>query len=166
MSVSDTSSDSPDLGRVMDRLRRACSRREYCTSDIKRKLSLSGCAEYADKVITSLKEEGFLDDARYAIAYCRDKSGLSGWGAAKIRYFLSAKGIPGDLIDEALSMLDNASCAKRLDAIVAGKWSEITRRHPDVSRHERMARLLRFASGRGYSYAEIMDSVERNGFLE
>ena len=100
MSASDITSD---YDRLLDRMRRACSRREYCSADIRRKLSAAGApSALSGKILSSLKSEGYLDDGRYARAYCRDKSGLSGWGEAKIRYALGLKGIPGPVIDEAL----------------------------------------------------------------
>ena len=117
-----------------------------------------------------LKSEGFVDDARYARAYCRDKSGLSGWGEAKIRYALGRKGIPGHIIEEALSHIDSDAACRRMDAVISSKWSEILRRHPGLSRSECpglsrsecLSRLLRFAAGRGYQYAEVMESLKRN----
>ena len=103
MSVSDTSSD---FERLLSCFMRSCSRREYCTSDIKRRLSAAGDSVHAERLISALKKDGFVDDARYARSYCRDKALLSGWGAAKIRYNLVSKGIAGDVIEEALSEVD------------------------------------------------------------
>ena len=160
MSVSDTSSD---FERLLSRFMRSCSRRDYCTSDIKRRLSAAGDSVHAERLISALKKDGFVDDARYARSYCRDKALLSGWGAAKIRYNLVSKGIAGDVIEEALSEVDARAVCGQLDAMVSRKWKEIRRRHPELPRSGCVARLLRFACGRGYSYGEVMESMERNG---
>lgn len=160
MSASDITSD---YDRLLDRMRRACSRREYCSADIRRKLLAAGAPSgLSGKILSSLKSEGYLDDGRYARAYCRDKSGLSGWGEAKIRYALGLKGIPGPVIDEALSQIDSDAACRRMDAVLSSKLAEIQRRHPGISRSECLSRLLRFAAGRGYSYGEVMESLKRN----
>ena len=143
MSASDITSD---YDRLLDRMRRACSRREYCSADIRRKLSAAGAPSgLSGKILSSLKSEGYLDDGRYARAYCRDKSGLSGWGE-----------------DEALSQIDSDAACRRMDAVLSSKLAEIKRRHPGISRSECLSRLLRFAAGRGYSYGEVMESLKRN----
>ena len=81
--------------KVADRMRRLCSRREYCVGDIRKKLmvQLEGNAAEAAEILEHLMKEKYIDDLRYASAYARDKASISGWGATKIRYMLSAKGI-------------------------------------------------------------------------
>ena len=92
------------MEKVLDRMRTLCSRREYCKSDIMKKAlkALEDDAEKAEKVIAVLIEEKYLDELRYASAFARDKSSLAGWGETKIRYMLSAKGVPRDVISQAL----------------------------------------------------------------
>ena len=82
-----------DINKILDNLRRQCSRREYCTSDVLKKAekALEGDKEKAMQVVATLVEEKYVDDLRYASAYAREKSSISGWGAVKIRYMLSAK---------------------------------------------------------------------------
>ena len=72
------------------------------------------------------------------------------------------KGIPGPVIDEALSQIDSDAACRRMDAVLSSKLAEIQRRHPGISRSECLSRLLRFAAGRGYSYGEVMESLKRN----
>ena len=69
--------------KVADKMRRMCSRREYCVADIRKKLlvQLDGNAAEADEIIAMLLNEKYVDDLRYASAYARDKSSISGWGA-------------------------------------------------------------------------------------
>ena len=74
-----------------------CSRREYCSRgvlDLLRRKDVTG--EEAAAVLERLRSERYVDDARYARAFARDKAALSGWGPRKIAFALSAKGIaPG-----------------------------------------------------------------------
>ena len=144
-----------DVVYVTDRMRALCSRREYCTSDIKKKvlLTLEGNAEATAEVMQTLLDEKYIDDARYASAYARDKSGISGWGAAKIRYMLSAKGIARQVIDGALQEIDQSRADIRLEKLLENKYRSL-KNDPQC----RM-KLLRFALGRGYSYDEASQVI-------
>ena len=88
------------MNRILDKFRRQCSRREYCSSDIFKKAlkDLEGDVEKASLAVQTLIEEKYVDDRRYAEAYAREKSSISGWGEVKIRYALSARGLPAETI--------------------------------------------------------------------
>ena len=84
-----------DTKKILQRLEALCSRREYCSRDIYRK-ALERCGgdiQRADEILESLKAERFVDDLRYASAFAREKSSLSGWGELKLRTALLATGI-------------------------------------------------------------------------
>ena len=106
-----------DITKTLNNLRRQCSRREYCTADILKKAlkSLEGDREEAERVLRTLVQEKYVDDRRYAEAYAREKSAISGWGEVKIKYMLSAKGIAKEVISEALTEIDCAKADSRLD---------------------------------------------------
>ena len=73
--------------KILDRLENQCARRECCSSDVLRKATelLEGDEAAAREVLGSLTEGGFVDDSRYAAAFAREKSGITGWGPYKIR---------------------------------------------------------------------------------
>lgn len=98
------------MEKVLDRMRNLCSRREYCRADIMKKAmsALDGDREKAEKVIEILVAEKYIDELRYASAFARDKSSISGWGETKIRYMLSSKGVPREVIDKALEEIGRA----------------------------------------------------------
>lgn len=139
--------------QVLDRMRALCSRREYCTEDIRRK-TVQALPDYdsevADRIIGVLKRDKYIDDLRYASAFARDKSSISGWGKTKIRYALGAKRIARDVIDEALGEVDAAKASERLVKLVSNKYASLEN---DPAWR---TKLLRFALGRGYDYDEIM----------
>lgn len=141
----------------MDKMRRLCSRREYCVSDIRTKLmkELEGDAQKVETALNKLIEERYVDDLRYATAYARDKASISGWGATKIRYMLSAKGVAKDVISEALNEVDESKAASRLEKLLEHKYKSL-KDDPQWK-----IKLLRFALGRGYSYDEVSDQIRR-----
>jgi regulatory protein len=142
--------------KVADKMRRMCSRREYCVADIRKKLlvQLDGNAAEADEIIAMLLNEKYVDDLRYASAYARDKSSISGWGAVKIRYMLASKGVSADIIASALDEIDSGKAQARLDKLMETKFKTL-KDDPQC----RM-KMLRFALGRGYGYEEAASIVE------
>ena len=102
--------------QVYDALSAQCARREYCVSDIRRKAleRLEFDAAAADAVVASLVADGYVDDRRYAAAFARDKSALSGWGPVKIRSALLARGIDRAVVLEALEEIDPERASSRL----------------------------------------------------
>ena len=151
--------------KILNNLRRQCSRREYCTADVLKKAekALDGDHQQAVKVLNVLVEEKYVDDRRYAAAFARDKSTISGWGAVKIRYMLSAKGISRDIISEALEEVDVRKADDRLRKLLENKNRSL-KEDP-----QRKMKLLRFALGRGYSYDEvsaILNVIEKKGYDE
>lgn len=145
-----------DISKILDNLRRQCSRREYCTSDVLKKAekALEGDKEKAMQVVATLVEEKFVDDLRYASAYAREKSAISGWGEVKIRYMLSAKGIARDVIAQALAEVDPNRADSRLIKLLENKYRTL-REDPQCK-----LKLLRFALGRGYSYDEVSGHID------
>ena len=137
--------------KVLDRLRGLCSRREYCYADVlkKAKDALDGDAQAAKEVADLLVEDKYVDDLRYASAFARDKSAIQGWGEVKIKYMLSAKGVPRDVIDKALEEIDQDKADSRLEKLLQNKLRSL-KDDPQCR-----LKLLRFALGRGYSYDEV-----------
>ena len=145
-----------DINKILDNLRRQCSRREYCVSYVlaKAEKALEGDKEKAMQVVESLVKDKYVDDLRYACAYAREKSSISGWGEVKIRYMLSAKRISKDIISQALEDIDQQRATSRLEKLLENKYRTL-KDDPQWK-----MKLLRFALGRGYSYDEVNEVLK------
>lgn len=143
--------------KAADRMRRLCSRREYCVADIRRKLvdALDGDPEAVQEVLDALLKERYVDDMRYASAFARDKSAIAGWGSIKIRHALAAKGVERGIIDEALKEVDHVKADDRLEKLMANKYRSL-KDDPQCR-----LKMLRFGLGRGYGYEEVSVIVEK-----
>ena len=101
-------------------LMRLCARAERSEEDARRLMTRWGIAPAdRERVLERLRRDRFIDDARYAEAFVREKLRLSGWGEYKIRTALQRKGVSKERIDAALSQADrpaNASPARRSSA--------------------------------------------------
>ena len=146
-----------DITKVTDRLRALCSRREYCISDVRQKAmkALDGDAAAAETVVDTLIKEKYVDDLRYSSAFARDKSSIQGWGEVKIRYMLSAKKVSREVIDQALSEIDTERASSKLQKLLETKYKSL-REDPQCR-----LKLLRYGLGRGYSYDEVNDVVNK-----
>lgn len=146
-----------DPAKVADRMRTLCSRREYCSADILKKVTaaLDGDEARAELIVSQLVAEKYIDDLRYASAYARDKSSIAGWGEKKIRYMLSAKGILKETISEAVEGIDEGKASGRLWKLMETKARSL--------KDDPQARLkmLRFGLGRGYSYEAVAEVVDK-----
>jgi regulatory protein len=144
------------MEKVLDRMRNLCSRREYCRADIMKKAmsALDGDREKAEKVIEILVAEKYIDELRYASAFARDKSSISGWGETKIRYMLSSKGVPREVIDKALEEIDESKAMTRLEKLMENKYRSL-KDDPQCR-----LKMLRFGLGRGYGYEEVSEVLE------
>lgn len=140
---------------VTEKMRAICSRREYCTADIRARLikALDGDAKEVESVLESLVSDRYVDDFRYSSAYARDKSVISGWGKTKIRYMLSAKGIDRETISLALEEIDKDKSENRLLKLLDNKAKTLS------DDPQCRMKLLRFALGRGYSYDEALSAI-------
>ena len=160
--------DIQGYAKVLDRMRNLCSRREYCSSDILRKASdalgkyqtdKNLAASAASMLLESLVEDKYVDDRRYAAAFAREKSSISGWGIVKIRYALSLKGIDKSVIEQAFEELDIVAADARLEKLLENKFRSLK----EDSQYR--LKLIRFALGRGYSYEKsikVIAAIERN----
>ena len=84
-----------------------CSRQERCRSEISEKLASSGISDTEiEKILGTLEKENFIDEARYAGTFSRDKLRFNKWGKVKIRYMLERKNLPETIISKALNEID------------------------------------------------------------
>ena len=146
-----------DPQKVADRMRALCSRREYCRRDILKKVqtALDGDSVKAAEVVGKLVEERYIDDLRYATAFARDKASIAGWGEAKIKYMLSSKGIDREVIAQALEEVDDKRAETRLENLMENKARSL-KEDP-----QKRLKLLRFGLGRGYSYDQVAEIIDR-----
>ena len=145
-----------DPAKVLDRMMVLCSRREYCRSDIMKKvvMALDGNREEAVCLIDRLVSDKYIDDSRYASAYARDKASIVGWGPVKIRYMLLSKGISEDIISAALEDIDGGRASSKLHKLLEAKARSL-KNDP-----QKGLKLKRFALSRGYNYDEAAKMVD------
>ncbi|MBQ4368052.1 MAG: RecX family transcriptional regulator [Muribaculaceae bacterium] len=134
-----------------------CSRGEQAVADVHDRLLRWGLSVAdADAVVSRLKEENFLNEDRYAVAFVRDKFRFNGWGRIKLAYGLKQKQVSSQAIESALSVIDEEEYRARLLGLLQVKWRSVCNREPESAR----ASLLRFAASRGFEPSVFYPAVE------
>lgn len=145
-----------DSGKILGRMMHLCSLGEHCKSDIRRKLEKYEDID-AEQIIGRLCSEGYIDEARYACAFARDKSSLYCWGTTKIKVALQRKGISSQDIDQALSQIDDKAADAKFLAAARLKWGSLSK---EADPQKKRAKFFRFALGRGYSYDRVLKAYD------
>ena len=143
--------------QVLAYLQNLCVKRECCSSEILKKAekALEGDRGAAQQMLESLVADRFVDDARYAAAFAREKSSLTGWGPNKIRYALMMKGISKADVAAALEETDPEASSAKLEKLVEAK------RHSLEGDPYIKFKLIKYALSRGYEYDVVAPVVER-----
>ncbi|MBS2209803.1 regulatory protein RecX [Carboxylicivirga mesophila] len=136
-----------DCRQALNKAAALCSRKEYCTTDIRKKLvNWELGDEEVEAVLVRLVNEKFIDDSRYASYYVKDKFLFNGWGRIKIRFMLRSKGLSSSMIDEALEQIVDADYSEKLAELLHSKNRQIKNKDAWQTK----AALVRFAQSRGF----------------
>lgn len=137
--------------QALSRAASLCSTSEHCIADISEKLVRWGIVQAdADKIIDRLIDEKYIDEARYATAYTRDKVRFSHWGKVKIGMMLRMQHIPEKSIRAAFEDLDPKEYAEIAQQVVMSKAKDM-----DINDYTSRAKVIRFALQRGFEMEDI-----------
>lgn len=145
--------------KVLNRLAALCARSEQCTADIEKKLDRIHLRPGdRERIMARLKELKFVDDQRFARAYCHDKLEYQSWGRIKIARGLWAKRISRDMIDEAIGEIDSRTY---MTVALRSIKSKIRQMGPAAFSREGRDKLLRFMAGRGFETQITLNILSR-----
>ena len=145
---------------------RLLARRDHSREEVRRKLRARGFATgEVEEALQGLEAHGLLDDCRYAerLALFLAKEKLL--GPQRIREKLVQKGIPADLVREAMGKAEgDLATNARLRVVVGMKLKG--RRVEEISPDERR-RLANYLRQRGFLWEDIQEAFrETGGFAE
>ena len=154
LGVNDTSSDD-NYARARDAALRFITYRARSVVELRRRLAKQYSAETADRVITSFRQHGLLNDAEFARRWREDRERHRPRSDRMLRQELIAKGVPSDIIGDALSDFDNQQ-----NAYDAG--SKVAKRLVNTMKSEEQfrKRLTPYLVRRGFSYSLVRETVD------
>lgn len=96
-------SEEERLERALVLAYRYLNRRERTEAELRRHLEARGISPaVAAGTISTLRDQGYVDDFRFARLFTQDKRELEDWGGERIRRALLERGIDRDLAESAL----------------------------------------------------------------
>lgn len=127
--------------------------RPYSTAALREKLLNNYSEETADKVVEDMTRYGFLDDEDYANRLASSIIRGKKYGLHRAKAEMRRKGVPDELIEQALSEYSHEDMTESLTELVRKKYSE--RIYDRDERQKVIAALAR----RGYGFGEIKAAV-------
>jgi len=147
-----------DKKEALSKVRSLCARQEQCRQDILLKLfKWEISVSDSEQILETLEQEGFIDHLRYARSFTVDKFKFNKWGRIKIRWMLRQKEIPEEIIEIAVSQIDEDEYESLLRAELQKKIKSLrSQREP-----EQKAKLIKFATQRGFEYEIIYKVINK-----
>lgn len=141
---------------MLHRMAAYCSTAERCRQDVQKKTKEAGLsADAAERIISRLQKERFIDEARFAGSFVNDKLRFNKWGRIKIAYELGKRDIPPDVKQKALDGIAETEYQSVLVSLLKEKKKTIKAR----DERELFYKLMRFASGRGFESEDIFSCL-------
>ena len=134
-----------------------CSQSEHCKAQIMEKLSSWGVSvQDACNIMDYLEKEKYIDNKRFARAYCHDKFCYNHWGRIKIRQMLRHLHLSDEEIEEGMATIPDEDYQQTIGDAIQAK--DRTLREKDV--YQRKAKLVRHLLSRGFETDLVLDAVK------
>jgi regulatory protein len=141
-------------GWVLSKMQHYCAYQERCIRDVKTKLKSFHLQEgMEEKIILALKDEKYLDEARYARIFASGKLRINKWGKNKIYAALQKKNVPEFFILQGLAEIDDSEYIRILRGVVSAKSQEV--KESDFDKHTK--KVAKFAISKGFEPSLVWD---------
>lgn len=142
--------------QALQKLKHYCAYQERCHSEVKEKLySLGVWKKEHDELISTLIEENYLNEERYAIAFAGGKWRVKRWGRVKIKYELQQKQVSDYCIKKALKQIEEDEYQRVLKELADEKYASLKADQYMV----RYKKTLDYLTRRGFEPALIRQAL-------
>jgi regulatory protein len=142
---------------ILQKLARYCAYQERCVQELEQKMktfevSPSDYPFYLEW----LRENNYLNEARFVEIFVRSKFNQKSWGRTKINYELRKRGISASLLASAWDGIDDADYIEKARALLKKKKDEIkTGTSP-----QRYQKCYNFGLSKGYESALVRELLK------
>ena len=131
-----------------------CASRERTVKEVYEKLVRYGLSqEESDQMVEELLNDGFINEARYAKAFCHDKFIFNKWGRVKIRYELLKKGLSTTDIEAGLLVIGENDYRETALQLLHNKAAALKEKTP----YKIKSKIVTYMIGKGYEPAFVME---------
>jgi len=144
---------------VIIKIKSICSRKELSVFEVKEKLYAMKITELDfDEIIQELKNENFINEERFALAFTNDKYRFNKWGLKKIKYELKSRRIAEKNINMAFETIDYNEYSEMIKSEIKKKIKTIKTK----DKNELKNKIFNFAQQRGYETNLISEVLREN----
>lgn len=137
-----------------------CAYQERTQQDVRDKLYQYGLySDDVEEVLAELISDGFVNEERYAQAYCRGKFSQNKWGRIKIEMGLKQKGISPYCIRKGMKEIDETGYLQQLTELCERKWQSLE----GEDSYPRKNKTARYLMGKGYETELVWRTIEEMG---
>lgn len=112
--------------QALQKLRHYCAYQERCHQEAKDKLYGYGLTTpEVEQALSTLIEEQYLNEERFAKAFAGGKFRMKQWGRIKIKYALKQKQVSPYCIQVAMKEIDPDEYETLLERLLDQKWNEL-----------------------------------------
>ena len=112
--------------QALQKLKHYCGYQERSHAEAREKLYAYGLyKQEVEEVLSSLIEEDYLNEERFATAFARGKFRMKGWGRAKIIEGLKEKRVSEYCINNAMKQIDESNYHASLQKFARAKWTSL-----------------------------------------
>lgn len=145
--------------QALQKLKHYCGYQERSHSEVKEKLySLGVWKQDHDELISSLIEENYLNEERFAIAFARGKFRMKQWGRVKIKYELKQKQVSEYCIKKALKEIDEEEYSMLLKKLATEKYASLKSEQYMVRKKKTMDYLMQ----KGFEMELIKQAIAKD----
>ena len=114
--------------QTLQKLRHYCAYQERSHQEVRDKLFQLGCSSRQhDELISTLIEEDYLNEERFAVAFAGGRWRVKHWGKTRIRYELQQRKVSAYCIRKAMEQIEDKEYEQVLDQLAAAKYESLAK---------------------------------------
>lgn len=135
--------------QALQKARHYCGYQERSHTEVKEKLYGYGLRKTdVEELLSTLIEENYLNEERYAAQFAGGKFRMKQWGRVKIKYELKQKRVSEYCIKKAMKEIDEEDYQKTLQKLAQVKWDSVT--GEGVNHFVKMSKTTDYLVQKGY----------------
>ena len=151
--------DNEAFLKGLAQMQRYCDYQDRCSYEVKQRMySLGINTSWHNDILTSLMENQYLDESRFAKSFVRGKFNNKYWGRIKIKAALRHKRLENATIDEALMSINEEEYIQHISILIKDK----IRLMGEIKEAKDKKRLLNYLLQKGYESEEIWRAFKLN----
>ncbi|MGB5941616.1 MAG: regulatory protein RecX [Leeuwenhoekiella sp.] len=140
------------------KLERFCAYQDRCHQEAVEQLrQMRMIPEAIDVIVVHLINENFLDEERFARSFARGKFRIKKWGKKRIILELRRKGIHKNLIEKALTEIDDVAYYQTFETLAKKRFNQLTAEKKIQAKRKKFADYLLY---RGWPSTWVYDKAK------